>query len=257
MFLAPQPVTNKLQFGFVRVFSKPLSICRNFTRAASNQQSASKVVDHRQYLKLRNHLANNIQWLRQERQNNAKLSGLRSRSAWEGVGFVLADIIVDVTGVSQDEFIINRGRDDGLAQGQFVVNDHSVIGTIIDLDRRMARVRLLTHPKSKAMVKIGDLNLQCVMQGTGDGSARIELVPREYRIEKGDIVYVQNKPAFLEVPMVVGTVTQCQTDQKNPLLWKIAVEPTSNVKDMKSVTVIVMNSQKFSKAEDVKAVTQV
>lgn len=174
MFLVPQSVTSKLQFAFVGVFGQPLSICRNFTRAASNQQSASKVVGQRQYLKLRNHLANNTQWLHQERQNNAKLSGLRSRSAWEG-----------------------------------------------------------------------------------DGSARIELMPKGYRIEKGDIIYVQKKPGFLEVPMIAGTVTQCETDYVNPLLWKIAVEPTSNVKDIKSVTVIVMNSQKYNKAVNVRAATQV
>jgi len=234
MFLVPQTTTSKLQFAFVRVFSKPLSICRNFTQAASNQRSTSKVVDQRQYLKLRNHLANNIQWLRQERQNNAKLSGLRSRSVWE-----------------------DHGRDDGLAQGQFVVHDHSVIGIIIDLDRRMARVQLLTDPRSKVVVKIGDLGLQRIMQGNGDGSASIELISKEYKIEKGDIIYVQKKPGFLEVPMIAGTVTQCETDDENPVLWKIAVEPASNVKDIKSVTVITMNSQKYNKAENVKAATQV
>jgi len=257
MFLVPQTTTSKLQFAFVRVFSKPLSICRNFTQAASNQRSTSKVVDQRQYLKLRNHLANNIQWLRQERQNNAKLSGLRSRSVWEGVGFVLADIIIDLTDISQNELIINHGRDDGLAQGQFVVHDHSVIGIIIDLDRRMARVQLLTDPRSKVVVKIGDLGLQRIMQGNGDGSASIELISKEYKIEKGDIIYVQKKPGFLEVPMIAGTVTQCETDDENPVLWKIAVEPASNVKDIKSVTVITMNSQKYNKAENVKAATQV
>ena len=257
MFLVPQTATSKLQFAFVRVFSKPLSICRNFTRLASNRQSASKFVDQRQYLKLRNHLANNIQWLHQERENVAKLSGLRTRYVWEGVCFVLADVIVDSTDISQNELIINRGGDDGLTQGQFVVCDHSVIGIITNLDRRMARVQLLTDPRSKVVVKIGDLDLQGIMQGNGDGVASIELIPREYRIEKGDIVYVQKKPGFLEVPMIAGTVTQCEADDENPLLWKIAVEPASNVKDIKSVTVITMNSQKYNKAEDVRAVTQV
>ena len=257
MFFVPQTATSRLQFAFVRVFSKPLNICRNLTQAASNQQSTSKVVDQRQYLKLRNHLANSIQWLHQERQNNAKLSGLRSRSVWEGVGFVLADIIIDSTDISQNELIINRGVDDRLAQGQFVAYDHSVVGTIMDLDWRMARVQLLTDPRSKVGVKIGDLGLQGIMQGNGDGSARIELIPREYRIEKGDIVYVQKKPGFLEVPMIAGTVTQCEPDNENPLLWRIAVEPASNVKDIKSVTVITMNAQKYNKAENAKAATHV
>ncbi|KPK45352.1 MAG: hypothetical protein AMJ65_00110 [Phycisphaerae bacterium SG8_4] len=257
VFFVPQTATSRLQFAFVRVFSKPLSICRNLTRVASNQQSAPKYVDQRQYLKLRNHLANNIQWLHQERENVAKLSGLRSRSVWEGVCFVLADIIIDSTDISQNELIINRGKDDGLTQGQFAVCDYSVIGIITNLDRRMAHVQLLTDPRSKVVVKIGDLDLQGIMQGNGDGSASIGLIPKEHRIEKGDIIYVQKKPGFLEVPMIAGTVTQCEPDDENPLLWKIAVEPASNVKDMKSVTVITMNSQKYNKAEDVRAVTQV
>jgi rod shape-determining protein MreC len=256
MLSVPQDVTSKLQFAFVRVFSKPLNICRDFTRAASNQQSASKFVDQRQYLKLRNHLANNMQWLNQERQNVAKLSGLRSRSVWEGVGFVLADVITDSTDISQNELIINRGRDDGLMRDQFVVYDHGVIGIITGLDRHIARVRLLTDPRSKVVVKIGSLGRQGIMQGNGDGSARIELIPKECRIEKGDIIYVQKKPGFLEVPMIAGTVARCETDDENPILWKIVVEPTSNVKDIESVTVITMNSQKYNKAENLRAATQ-
>jgi len=257
MLLMPQAVTSKLQFAFVHFFSKPLSICRNFTRAASGQQPASKFVDKRQYLKLRNHLANNMQWLRQERQNVAKLSGLRTRSVWEGVGFVLADVITDSTDISQNELIINRGRDDGLERDQFVVYDHGVIGIIIDLDRRIARVRLLTDPRSKVAVKIGDLGRQGILQGNGDGSARIELIPKEDRIEKGDIIYVQKKPGFLEVPMIAGTIARCEIDEENPVLWEIIVEPTSNVKDIESVTVITINSQKYNKAENFRAATQV
>jgi rod shape-determining protein MreC len=257
LLFVPQTATSKLQFAFVHVFSRPLGICRSLTRAAFSQQSSSEFVDKRQYLKLRNHLANNIQWLHQERQNVAKLSGLRSRSLWEGVCFVLADIIVDSTDLSQNELIINRGRDDGLTQGQFVICDHSVIGIVTDLDQRMACVQLLGDPRSKVAVKIGDLGLQGIMQGNGNGSASIELIPKEHRIEKGDIVYVQKKPGFLEVPMIAGTVTQCEPDDENPLLWKIAVEPASNAKDVKSVTVITMNSQQYNKAEDVIVLTQV
>jgi len=57
--------------------------------------------------------------------------------------------------------------------------------------------------------------------------------------------------------MIAGTVTQREMDDENPLLWKVTVEPASNVKDMKSVTVITMNSQKYNKAENVRAVTHV
>jgi hypothetical protein len=95
------------------------------------------------------------------------------------------------------------------------------------------------------------------MRGKGNGSASIELIPKEHRIEEGDIVYVQKRPGFLEVPMIAGTVTECETNDENPLLWKIAVEPAANAKDRRSVTVITVNSQKYNKAENATAATQV
>jgi rod shape-determining protein MreC len=248
IFFAPQSLINRAQFAFVRVFSKPLSACRNFKIAASNLKQSSKVVDQRQYLKLRNHLTNNIQWLHQERQNVEKLSGLRSRTVWKGVDFVLADIITAFEGISQNELFINRGKDDGLARGQFVCNDNSIIGIITDLDSLTARVQLLTDPRCKTTVKIGRLDFQGVMQGNGNGSASIQLVSKKHKIKNGDIVYVQKKPGFLDVPMIAGTVAQCKTDDENPLFWKIAVDPTYHIKDIKDVTVIVMNSQKYNKS---------
>jgi len=253
VFFAPQSLTSKLQFAFVRVFNKPISICRNFTQKANNQQLPVVVVEQSKYLRLRNHLANTMQLLQQECENLEKLSGLRNRFVWEGANFVLADIITASTDISRNEFIINRGSDDGLAQGQFVFNDHSIIGIIADVDSRMARVQLLTDPRSKVAVKIGKLDLQCIMQGNSDGLASIQLVSKKYKITKGDIIYVQKKPGFLDVPIIAGTVVQCETDDENPLLWKIKVEPVYEMKDIKSVTVITMNSQDRNKTENNKA----
>jgi rod shape-determining protein MreC len=244
VLFAPQSLKSKLQFAFVRVFNKPLSICRNFTQTEGNQQSPASIVNQNKYLKLRNHLINNIQWLRQERQNVEKLSGLRNRSVWEGTDFVLADVITAFTDMSRNEFVINRGENDGLAKGQFVLNDNCVIGIISDFDSHTACVQLLTDPKSRIVVKIGELDLQCIMQGNGDYSASIKLISKEYKVENGNIIYVQKKPGFLEIPIIAGTVAMCKTDNENPLFWDIAVEPACDIQKAKSVTVIIMNSQK-------------
>lgn len=241
MFFVPQSLTNKLQLAFVRTFNKPLSICRNFTLSASNPRTLSNVVDQNKYIRLRNHLANNIQWLRQERQNVEKLSGLRNKAAWKRAAFVLGDVITAFNDISRSELTINRGKNDGLAKGQFVLGNHSVIGTITELDSHTARVQLLTDPRTQMTVKIGELDFQCVMQGNGDGSAGIPLISKKCKIEKGDIIYVQKKPGFLDIPMITGIVAQCKTDDKNPLLWEIKVKPSCDIRNLKSVTVIVMS----------------
>jgi len=45
----------------------------------------------------------------------------------------------------------------------------------------------------------------------------------------------------------------CKTDDNNPLFWKITVEPVYQAKDIKSITVILMNSQMNNKSKNCEA----
>ena len=247
-FFAPQKLTNKFQFAFVRVFCWPLNIGRNFSlstsRVTASAQGAPKdIVSRQKYDKLHNHLANVIEWLRQERQKVEKLSGLRDRLVWKGVNFVLADVITAYIDGLHSEIIINRGQDDGLAKDQFVLANESIIGTISNVDSRTARVRLFTDPASKIKVQIGELNLERIMQGSGNVSASVQLVPTKHKIEIGDVVCAQKKPGFLGTPVIVGTVDKCKSNDENPLLWDITVKPVCDIENLSDVAVIVMNPQ--------------
>lgn len=237
VFFMPRRLTDNFRFAFMRVFREPLAICANLVNLSSSRQP--QTVDLHKYIRLRNHLANNIQWLREERQKVETLSGIRGGSAWAGVSFVLADIITSFVYGPQSEFIINRGKNDGLSEGQFVLGEHSILGTIASLDSHNARVRLLTNTEATIPVKIGELDVQAIMQGSGNGMARVVMLPIKHKVKVGDIVYAQKKPGFLDVPMITGIVAQCKADEKNPLLWDLAVRPACDMETLHSVTVIV------------------
>lgn len=239
---APQNLTNKFQFAFARVFRWPLSIGRNISLSAHTQQAPENVVSRSKYNKLRNYLANIRQWLIQERQKVEKLSGLRDRPVWKGVNFVLAGVIAS-SGGSNSMLIIDRGKEDGLAEGQFVMVNYCVVGTISALDSRTARLKLVTDPTSKIAVKIAELSTPVVMQGDGNNAAKILLLPTKYKVEIGDIVYAQEKPGFLSTPTIVGKVAQRKRSYENPLLWDITIKPACDINRLKDVEVIVMNPQ--------------
>ena len=243
---APQRFTNKFQFAFVRVFCWPLSIGRDISLSAygfmaSAEGSPKDVVSRRRYNKLHNRLANITEWLKQERQKVETLSGLRNRTVWQGVNFVLADIITSTIDGLHSDLIINRGKKDGLAVDQFVLTDESIIGTISKVDTRTARVRLITDPASQIAIKIAGLNQDRILQGTGNNSAKVKLVPTKYRVEVGEVVYAQKKPGLLSTPVIVGTVAQCESNKDNPLLWDITVKPACDIESLADVSVIVMN----------------
>jgi len=81
------------------------------------------------------------------------------------------------------------------------------------------------------------------MQGAGNNSAKIRLLSKEHRVKTGDRVFARKKPGLLDGAMIIGKVTGCKTDEENPLLWDITVEPSSNTQALESVAVIIMNPQ--------------
>lgn len=193
-------------------------------------------------MRLRNYLANVIEWLRQERQKVEKLSGFRDRPVWKGAKFVLADVIT-AFGRSHDRFVINRGEDDGLAKGQFVLAKNAVVGTICEVGSRTAQVKLITDPTSKIAVKIAELDVIAIMQGTSNGSAKLQLLSTKYKIKNGDAILARKKPGFLDTPVITGIVAHYERDEENPLLWDVMVKPACNMDSLKNVEVIIMNPQ--------------
>ena len=245
LLFAPQRLTSKFQFAFVRIFCRPLSLAGDVSLSASAWMSSAQgspqdVVSRTRYNKLHNRLANVTEWLRQERQKVERLSGLRDRPVWKGVNFVLAGVITASAGGLHSELTIDRGQEDGLAKGQFVLADESIVGTVSAVDARTARVRLITDPASKIAVKLAESSTERVMQGCG-GSAKLQLVPAKCPIEAGDLVYAQKKPGFLGAPVIVGTVAECKTSKEDPLLWDITVKPAGDIEHLADVAVIVMN----------------
>jgi len=241
LLLAPENLTNRFQFAFARIFRWPLSVGRNIYLSARIQQPVKQWVSRREYNKLQNHLANLTAWLIEEHKKVEKLSKLRDRFALEGAGFVLADVIT--ASADGGELIINRGKEDGLVKGQFVLGDNSVIGTISEVGWRTARVRLVTSPDSKIAVTIAGLNVNRLMQGSSDNSAKIKLLQIKHKVKEGAAIYVCKKPGFLDVPVIVGVVTECKRDIENPSLWDITVKPVCDIEGLNSVAVIVMNPQ--------------
>ena len=235
---SPVNLTNKFQFAFARIFSYPLSIGRNISLSVGTRQPLreSDMVSRDEYERLQNHLANIIQQRDDAQQIVQKLSKMRNIPAWERMGFVFADVSTVSINEQRSELYINRGEDDGLTKGQFVLADNSVIGTISDFDTHTARVRLFTDPKSNIAVRIGSTDW--LMRGNGNNLAKISMVKQKLKV--GSEIIAGKKPGFLDIPMIIGQVVQCKRNVE-PLLWDILVEPVFDIQKVTNVVVIVMN----------------
>jgi len=236
LLFTPHSLTNKLQFAFSRFFSWPLSFGRGVSLAAHRRQPLTDQLTESQY---QNYIANLEEELRQQQQKVEKLSGLRNKRPLEGAKLLIADVITSTINSSKGELIINRGTEDGVEQGQYVLGLNNVIGTVSETGSRTARVRLVTDPASRIEIKIEESNR--IMRGAGNNSSKIQLLPRKYKVKTNDKVLARKKPGLLDGAMIIGKVTECKTDEADPLLWDITVEPSCNTQLLENVAVIIMN----------------
>jgi hypothetical protein len=243
---APQNLTSKFQLAFVHVFRWPLSIGGNLALTARTEQPLSGT-DGRSETRYLNYIANLEETLAQERKKFKKLSGLYNTHVWEGTDFALADVIpVDPIDGSRNELTIACRKTTGLAKGQFVLGDECIVGTISDVFPQISKatVELVADPMSKISIKVAGLKsiIKGIMKGSGNNSAKIEMVKDEVQV--GENVFALKKPGFLDAPMIVGKVSECNRNQKNPLLWDITVVPACDIEKLEDVAVIIMNPQK-------------
>jgi len=76
------------------------------------------------------------------------------------------------------------------------------------------------------------------MEGLGDRTARVIMISREHKVDKGDPVYTEKRPG-LDVPVITARVVSCQPDRDNPLFWDIRVEPVGDITTLSAVDVAI------------------
>ena len=252
ILFTPSSVTSKFQFAFVRVFSWPLSMGRSMSLAAVPGRSGDDVIAGNEYKELQNHLQNVLAWSEELQLKYDKLTGIRgSYPSLSGAALVDADIIRAISGGAKSGIIINRGKNDGLEKGQFVLAQNSIIGKVSYVDRRMAHVKLITDATSMIGVKVKPANVKlqkgktrpsvpAIIKGTGT-AAKLINVKSSYKIGVGDIVYADKETGQLDVPIIAGIVTDCRIDDAKPLFWEISVKPACDFSSLRDVAIIIMN----------------
>ncbi|MHC4644978.1 MAG: rod shape-determining protein MreC [Planctomycetota bacterium] len=241
ILIAPRSFTSKLQFAFARLFCWPLGIGRNIALAARKPQLPGGAGTRRE-AQLQNYIANLEEQLRLKQERIEFLSGLRERFYdLQGAGLKVANVLKASIDSSHGTLMINQGADDGLAPGQFVLGDNSVIGLVCEAAKREARVRLFTDPASRMEVKIEGLDIYRVIEGIGGNAAKIRMVPAKHKLKKGLWVYARGKPGRLNSPIIIGMVADCVRDSEKPFIWDITVTPASDLEQLEHVAVIIIN----------------
>ncbi len=102
---------------------------------------------------------------------------------------VVTRVLVQPQTVFADEVVVSAGSAHGIRVDDPVVTAQGLVGTVVEVARSAAKVRLLTDQQSAAAALVVDTQAAgIVVDGPGESTLLLDRVSKEARVEQGHIV---------------------------------------------------------------------
>ncbi len=120
---------------------------------------------------------------------NARLRGLLASARKTRGKRMIAEVInVDLEPTEQ-QVLINKGSQDGVYEGQAVLDAFGVLGQVIEVAASTSRVLLLTDSRHAIPVRVERTGFNAIAEGTGAmNRLRLNFVPNTTDIREGDLL---------------------------------------------------------------------
>ncbi|MFA5292808.1 MAG: rod shape-determining protein MreC [Phycisphaerae bacterium] len=238
--LLPQSATSRVNFAFIDIFGYFLNMGSPAAYKHLPKSSSPDFVSRHEYNRLWVAYSNMQTALYEQKRQMEELGKVRLTEPDPSTGLVLAKIVSR----KEHEFIIDRGSNDGLKVGQYVLGDNAVIGLVEQVSTEISSIRLITSSACKLPIKISAPEINTYFNGTMQGDdkkcAMILNIPQKYEVNAGFNVYAAEKTGFLRSMRIIGRISKCAAGEKNPVVWDITVEPAYNLNNITDVAVIVL-----------------
>lgn len=140
----------------------------------------------------------------EENQELRQLLALQAPTAYEKVS---AEVIIRAPHQWYETLIINKGFEAGLEVNQVVLNGNGVVGKLIEVTAKTARVQLISHPESMVSCLIGKGNTPGVLSGRyRQKPAHLRYLQNFAQLHSGDPVVTSGLGGVYPPGLVLGTV---------------------------------------------------
>lgn len=148
-------------------------------------------------------------------RENRELRDQLEMAERHGFTTTAARIIAQPPGAFEWSVLIDAGADNGLGEGMAVVNEQGLVGKVVQVTRRNARVRLLTSPQAGYVVRIADTGEEGFLSGRGSRPFQLDMADAEAEVDEGaEIVTHAFAGSMVPDGIPVGEVAEHpQTDE--------------------------------------------
>ena len=198
-------VVGPLQDGLSRLVRPIGDFFSGFTQVGSLKDQIRQLQEQNAQLRQRERQVTDIA---RENEELRKLLGLSDR-------LNLKTVTTRVTGVGPSNFehtvFIDRGTANGVRKDMPVVAGAGLVGRVVEVSQRSARVLLLVDPSSAVASRLASNGETGVAEGTGGDELRLDLFDAEAAVTVGDEVVTSGYEGGVYPPGIpIGTVARIQ-----------------------------------------------
>ncbi len=183
-------------------------------------------------------------WLEAE-ATNRRLQGLLEFRSHLPSGSVTASIIANSASTWFQSCLLDKGSADGLRKGMAVVTPLGVVGQVVSVTARSAKVLLLTDPNSGIDVLVQRTRTRGIVSGSLENGPILKYVKRSEDLQVGDRLITSGLDGIFPKGVMVGTVNKVRK-QNLGLFQYIEVMPAVTPERAEEVMVVKADTQETS-----------
>lgn len=150
---------------------------------------------------------------------------------------VAADVIGWDSSNIAHTFLINKGERDGIEAGMPVETERGLVGRVISVAPRSARVQLLTDPGSSVNARLGTSRADGVVVGQLNDPLRIKWIDQDSPIQENELVMTSGLGGNFPPDLVIGRVMNVR-QSASELFQEAEVRPAVDFDRLEIVLVI-------------------
>ncbi len=224
-----------------------LSLMPNFAKHWSADTLKTKESLRRENVKLKAELVQAHAKLQQQDYilaQNARLKGILSVSNSENFELKLAQVVGTDSNPTKQIIVLNQGENDGVKVGQTVIDEHGIIGQIINVYPNTSRLLLITDDKQSVSVIIKRTGQRAVVSGKGTpNELSLDYIFKTSDVRLGDELISSGLGGRMPAGYRVGRVAHIDTQQTDDNFIDIDVTPAGNFVDSSYVLILQEKSE--------------
>lgn len=139
-------------------------------------------------------------------RENAQLRALSNLRLAPRIGHVAGEVIADSASPFAQSALLNIGASDGVIDGAAAVDGEGLVGRVVGVGERAARVLLLTDFNSRVPVKVLPSGRRAILTGENTDTPRLAFLEAAAGVAPGDLIVTSGDGGVFPPDLTVGRV---------------------------------------------------